>query len=84
MVKEFAFTVGHLLTCPSCMFLDPGTASAAGCLALMGQVGTLSGHEVPGGEIVQLFGKSVEHLFVRSPTSQRCNHELSEYVNIFL
>lgn len=56
---------------------DPGTASPAGSPALMGQDRTLSGHEVPGGKVVQLLGKSAEHLLIRPATSQRCGHKSS-------
>lgn len=40
-----------------CAFPDSGAASSAGGAAFVGQDGALSGHEVPGGEVVQLLGK---------------------------
>lgn len=54
------------------MSSDPGTASPAGSPALVGQDGAFSGHEVPGGEAVQLLGKPTKHLLVRPAASQRC------------
>lgn len=38
----------------------------------MGQNGALSGHEVPGGEVVRLLGKLAEHLLIRPATPPRC------------
>ena len=53
------------------VFSDPGSTSAAGSLALMGEDRALSGHEVPGGEVVQLLGQPFKHLLLRPATSQR-------------
>lgn len=58
-----------------CVSSDPGTTSPAGSLALMGKDGALPGHEVPGGEAVQLLGKPTKHLLLRPATSQRCVDE---------
>lgn len=55
------------------MSSDPGPAASPGSPALMGQDGALAGHEVPGGEVVQLLGKSAEHLLVRPAPPQRCD-----------
>lgn len=56
---------------------DPGPAAPPGSPALMGQDGALSGHEVLGGEAVQLLGKSAEHLLIRPAPSQRYDSESS-------
>lgn len=61
--------LSHLLNISPCVFSDPGTASLAGSLALMGQDGALSGHEVLGGEVVQLLRKPFKHLLLRPATS---------------
>lgn len=67
--------LSNLLNISPFVFSDPGTASLAGSLALMGQDGALSGHEVLGGEVVQLLRKPFKHLLLRPATSQRCVHE---------
>lgn len=64
----------------SCCFPDPGSASAAGCLALMGQDGALSRHEVPGGEVVRLLGESPEHLLLGPSASSRSVFRCFTYV----
>lgn len=58
-----------------CVFSDPCTTSPAGSLALVGQDRALSGHEVPGGKVVQLLGKPTKHLLLRPTTSQRYGDE---------
>lgn len=64
-------TSSQHLFCAPCVFPDPGTASPAGSVAVMGQDGILSRHEVPGGEVVQLLGKPSKHLLLRPAAPQR-------------
>ena len=77
--KEAAFRnyyysgVDTPLSHTSCISPDPGTTSPAGSPAFMGQDGALSGHEVPGGEVVHILGNFTEHLLIRPATSQRCS-----------
>lgn len=60
------YVVTHL-----CVFPDPGASSPSGRPALVGQDGALAGHEVLGGEVVQLPGKPPNHLLLRPAASQR-------------